>query len=66
MDARQIGRRLRELRGERTLSEVAEAVQVTPSALGNYELGLRVPRDEVKVRLANYYMITIDELFYAS
>ena len=59
-----MGERLKLLRGSRTLSEVAEACDITVSALANYEAGARVPRDEVKARIANYYSTTVNELFF--
>ena len=61
-----MGKRLKELRGRKTIREVAEACLITTSALGNYESGFRIPRDEVKARLANYYGLTIDELFFSA
>lgn len=64
MDAKQIGQRLIKLRGDRTRQEVCSALNLNPSALANYENGYRIPCDEVKIRLANYYHVTIDELFY--
>lgn len=65
-DAKEIGRRLRELRGNRTLEEAANGAGVGQSALTMYELGQRIPRDEAKIRLAKYYGVTVDALFFAS
>lgn len=56
--------RLIAARGDRTQQEVADAVGVTRSALGMYETGDRVPRDDIKVRLADYYEMPIQDLFY--
>ena len=60
-----IGERLKTLRGQRSCEEVANAVKVSRSALSMYENGARVPRDEIKIALANYYHVTVQELFYA-
>ena len=60
-----IGERLRELRGKRSASEVAKAVGTTQSAISMYENDKRVPRDAVKVRLAKYYGVTIESIFFA-
>ncbi len=59
-----IAERLVAARGERTRQEVASAVGISLSALSMYENGQRVPRDEIKVALANYYGKTVQELFY--
>lgn len=61
-----IGKRLRTLRNDKTLREVAEACEITTSALANYEAGTRIPRDEVKVRLASYYSTSVQELFFTA
>ena len=59
--AQAIGERLRGLRKDAGLSqqEVAEKM-----AVSNYEQGIRVPRDAVKVRLADLFEQNIQELFY--
>lgn len=59
-----IGKRLSQLRGERELKVVAEAVGISISALSMYESGERVPRDDVKMALANYYKTTVQSLFF--
>jgi len=65
MDSKKIGERLQKLRGSRTQKEVAEAVGVTPMAISLYESGERIPRDEIKVRLANYYKRTVNFIFFS-
>lgn len=65
MASNEIGTRLRQLRGDRTLEEVATAVNISTSALGMYEQGRRIPRDDVKVALARYYGVSVEALFYA-
>lgn len=60
-----IGERLRRLRGDRTLKEVSERVGISESALSMYENGARIPRDEIKIKLANYYKKTIQSIFFA-
>lgn len=65
MDKQLIKQRLVELRGERSQTEVAKAVDISPQALSMYESGERVPRDETKERLAAYYGTTVQALFYA-
>lgn len=56
--------RLVAARGDRTQQEVADAIGVSVSAIGMYETGMRVPRDNIKVRLAEYFRMSVQELFY--
>ena len=60
-----IGEKLIDLRGERSQQQVADDLNISVSALSMYENNNRVPRDEIKVRLARYYGVGIEELFYA-
>ncbi len=59
------GEKLKELRGNRSQAEVAKAVMVSDSAISSYENDERVPRDDVKKRLAKYYGSTVQDIFYA-
>ena len=56
--------KLKALRGNRSMTAVAAAVVVSASALSMYECGKRVPRDEVKIALSNYYNVSVGELFF--
>ena len=62
---KEIGERLRAERIKRNLSreKVAHDNAVSISAIAMYENGNRMPRDEVKVRLAKYFELPID-FFY--
>ncbi len=64
INASAIGERLKRLRGDRTLKEVSERVGISESALSMYENGARIPRDEIKIKLANYYKKTIQSIFF--
>lgn len=64
MNREQIGAKLRELRGERTIQEVADDTGLGWSTICSYELGRRVPDDDNKIVLAKYYNMTVQELFY--
>ena len=64
MDAVQIGKNLTKLRCDKTQMEVAKALNISVSSLSMYETGSRIPRDEVKIKLANYYNVSIEELFF--
>lgn len=58
------GEKLIALRNKRTQAEVAKALNITQTALSMYENNERVPRDEIKVKLSNYYGVTVQELFF--
>lgn len=51
------------LRGNRSQEEVAKALGISVSALSMYEQGNRIPRDEIKIKMAEYYGISIESLF---
>lgn len=59
-----IAEKLIELRGEMTQKYVAEKIGITTSDLSNYENGIRVPRDEIKVKIAKFYQKSIEEIFF--
>lgn len=52
------------MRGARSRAEVAKAIGVSVAALGLYEQGRRVPRDETKKALAKLYDTTVEYLFF--
>ena len=61
------GKRLKALRLERNLSQakVAKAVKIAPQTMSSYEVGVRNPDDEVKMRLAKFYKRSVEEIFFA-
>lgn len=64
MKIESVGEKLRQLRGDRTMREISDATGIKESALGMYERGERNPRDDVKIRLARFYGVSLSELFY--
>ena len=60
-----IAEKLKDARGSRTRKDVCESVGISLNALMMYENGKRIPRDEIKVRLARLYGKSIEDLFYA-
>lgn len=58
------GEKLRELRGSKSIAEVAEAIGVTRSSYVKYERNERYPRHEVMYRIAQYYNKTVDSIFF--
>lgn len=64
MDACAIGKRLVELRGAKTQGDVAKSLGISVSALSMYECGERIPRDNIKLRIAAYYGKPIQLIFF--
>lgn len=66
MDNQKIAKRLRDLRNSKQVSReiVANAIGIAVSTIAMYELGERIPRDEIKIDLARYYDTTVDALFF--
>lgn len=64
MPKKSIAERLLAARGNTPREIVAVAVGVSVSSIAMYETGARVPRDEVKVRLAQYYKKPVQDLFF--
>lgn len=64
----QLGSRLAELRKARNLSqaELAKELGLSRGAIGNYEAKQRAPRIEVMKRIADYFGVTIDDLFFST
>lgn len=66
MNPNQIGANIRELRtknGE-TSEELAKAINASTSAIGMYENGYRIPRDEIKIRIAEHYRVPVESIFF--
>lgn len=64
LDAKEIGERLIKLRGSLTRERVAKAIGISVSAVSMYENGERIPRDAIKIRLANFYGKSVQEIFF--
>lgn len=61
------GRNIKSLREERNLSQLqlSEAIGVSPSSITMYEREERVPRDLVKIKLANFFNVSVESIFFA-
>lgn len=59
-----VGWKLKRLRGKRTQRDVAKAVGVSISAISSYEAGEKVPRDNVKCALADFYGTSVEQIFF--
>lgn len=61
-----MGEILRELRGSRTQEEISEELGITKSSWAMYERNERVPRDEVKVRISQFFKVPVQDIFYCN
>lgn len=64
MQNKTIAKRLKILRGERSVAEVAAAIGVSKSTIGMYESGHRIPKDAIKKKIAEYFNSTVDAIFF--
>lgn len=55
---------LKSLRGTMSQDEVSKKIGITKSSWAMYERGERVPRDEVKIKIANFFGKTVQEIFF--
>jgi transcriptional regulator with XRE-family HTH domain len=67
MNAEAIGITLRQLREKKgkTLQEVANDLDIDVSTLSCYETGKRIPKDDIKRKIADYYKRSISGIFFA-
>ena len=61
-----VAERLKKLRKNKNVSvdEMSKALNISRSAICMYESGNRIPRDEVKIKIAQYFNTTVDEIFF--
>lgn len=59
-----IGQKLIALRGDKDIDEVANSIGVTKQAIWNYENDKRVPRDDIKKKIADYYKQSVSYIFF--
>ena len=64
MEAKEIGKRLADLRGNRSQAEIASELGLSTSAISMYENGERVPKDEIKIKIAKFYEKSVQSIFF--
>nr|WP_308667608.1 helix-turn-helix transcriptional regulator [uncultured Allisonella sp.] len=66
MDRKNIAKKLIALRilKNETQKAVAEAIGVSESSLAMYEAGERIPRDAVKIKIANHFGVSVQSIFF--
>lgn len=63
MTSGQIIRQLRSNRNQ-SIEKTAQDLNISKSALAMYERGERIPRDQVKLRIAEYFKVSVESLFF--
>ena len=58
------GKRLIKLRGNRSQTEVAKALNIATSTIAMYENEQRMPRDNIKILIAQYYGTSVQAIFF--
>lgn len=66
IDNKAVGARLKALRGDKPIEKVCLDNNISYSALTKYEMGIRTPRDELKLKLAQYYGASVESIFFAT
>lgn len=66
MNYERVAKNLINLRNRKSREEVARAVGISVSTLQMYENGQRIPRDNIKIKLANFYGVTVQTIFFDS
>lgn len=61
---KKVAERLIQLRGKKSREEVANAIGISVSAISMYENGDRIPRDDIKIKLADYYGESVQGIFF--
>lgn len=56
--------KMAELRGSRSLRRIAKELEIPYSTYAMIETGHRFPRRDLQQKLANFYGVTVDELFF--
>ena len=44
--------------------DLSKAIGTSESAIGMYESGQRVPRDEIKIRIAEHFTVPVESIFF--
>lgn len=64
MNKRKVAATLVNLRNGKSREEIAEAIGISVSTLQMYENAQRIPRDSIKIKLANFYGVTVQSIFF--
>ena len=59
------GNKLRILRGDLDVKSVSSSIGVSESSWKKYEREERIPRDEVKLKIADFFKTSVQEIFFS-
>jgi len=67
MDGKEIGARISKLRKDFKMTKrfMAKALGISYSSACAYEYGTRIPGDDVKIKIANLFGVSVEYLFYS-
>jgi putative transcriptional regulator len=65
LDIEKVRQNLIRLRGKRSQSSIAKDLGIATSTYGMYELGKRIPSDDVKIKIAKLYHKTVQYIFFS-
>ncbi len=65
MNKKLIREKLIKLRGSKTQAEIAQKLGIAQSTYAMYETGDRIPGDETKIKIANFYKKTVQYIFFS-
>ena len=68
MNAKEIGKRICDLRKSYKMTKryMAQALGISYNSVCSYEYGVRIPSDEVKIKIANLFSVSVESIFYAN
>lgn len=55
--------KLKELRGQKSITDVAEAINASPDVYIAYERGEREPKEVVKQSIAKFFNVQVSDIF---
>lgn len=59
------GEKLRKLRGKRKKQVIADAIGVSYSSYVKYERNERRPNDDVKKKIAKFFGVSVESIFFS-
>lgn len=59
------GEKIRSLRGKKSKRKVAEELGISFSSYVKYERNERIPRDDIKIKIAEYFRTSVQDIFFA-
>ena len=66
ISGQRIGKTIKMMRVERGLTSegLAKEIGTSSSAVNMYECGMRIPRDEIKIRIAEFFGVPVESIFF--